>query len=120
MEYCLWVYRCVFWCKRSVQKYFTFDDNLGDSHVNVSDIPWLWIGVTTSDKELFSVTDEINESIKYGDTVDVVYLEEVTGITDGIEWKYLDPVELVEKVFPSGGFLIENDSMRAGNKKKPE
>ena len=120
MEYCLWAYRCLFWCKRKVQKYFTLDETLGDTRVNVSDIPWLWVGVTTSDNQNFSVTDEINEALKYGDKVDIPYLEEITGITDGVEWKYLDPVELVEKVFPSGGFLIENDSIRARNKKTSE
>jgi len=120
MEYLIWAYRYVFWCKRKFQKYFTTDDTLSDTRVNVSDIPWLLINVVTSDNQLFSLTEEVNETLKYGDLVDIVYLEEVTGITDGIKWTYLDSVELVEKDFPSEGFLIENDSIGSGNKEKAE
>jgi hypothetical protein len=111
MDYLRVAYNIAFWCKRKISKY-VYNEITETHRVSVSDIPWLWIGVTTSDNINFSVTEEINNSINYGSVVDIAYLEDITGITDGISWKYLDPVELVEKNFPSNGFVIEDDSTK--------
>ena len=76
--------------------------------VHVSDIPWLWIGATTSDDITTTVTLTVNRSLTYGTRVTPEYLSKVTDMNDVVHWSYLDPQELVEKDFPSEGFLIEH------------
>lgn len=110
MDVLIWTYRYLFWCRRRTLDFFFAPESPElTSHVSVSRLPWLWIGATTLDNHLFVVTDEINAAIDYGDTVDREFLENATGITDAVSWKYLDPVELTEKDFPSEGFLIKED-----------
>lgn len=110
MDVLIWAYRYIFWCRRRSLDFFFAPDSVEVvSNVSVSRLPWLWIGATTLDNHLFAVTDEINAAVDYGDLVDREFLENATGITDAISWKYLDPVELTEKDFPSEGFLIKED-----------
>jgi hypothetical protein len=110
MDVLIWAYRYLFWCRRrSLDFFFAPEFPKATSHVSVSKLPWLWIGATTLDNQLFAVTDEVNAAVDYGDIVDRQFLENVTRITDAVVWKYLDPVELTEKDFPSEGFLIKED-----------
>ena len=94
--------------------FFAPEDTVVEPRVCISKLPWLWIGKETVDGVKYSVTDEINNAIDYGDTVDAEFISNATGIMDVIGWKYLDPVELVEKDFPSAGFLIEDDTIKQG------
>lgn len=107
--YLLWAYRALFYCRRNVLNFFFQEETDEPVHrVDVSDIPWLWVGGVSADDVGYTVTNEVNRSIDYGTHVTPAYLESVTGIPDIVSWKYLDPVELEEKEFPSEGFLIEH------------
>lgn len=109
IEYIIWAYRALFYCRRSVLN-FLFEEEVvkPTHHVHVNHIPWLWVGGVTVDDVNFTVTNEVNRAIQYGTLVTPNYLESVTGIPGVVTWKYLDPVELEEKEFPSEGFLIED------------
>lgn len=74
-------------------------------------LPWLWIGAELND-ETISVTQMINETIKYGDCVDSKYLTNHTDIVPD-RWLYLDSKTLDKVEFPSEGLLIENDSTKS-------
>lgn len=107
--YLIWVYRALFHCRRNVLNFFFKEEE--EEHtvrVRVEDIPWLWVGAVDKYDGIYAVTNEVNHSIDYGTHVTPTYLKYVTGIPDVIGWKYLDPMELVEKDFPSEGFLIEH------------
>lgn len=115
MDIVIGLYRAIFHCKRrTMDFFFAPEDAVYEPRVSISKLPWLWIGAETSDGEKFSVTDEINSAIYYGDIVDAEFLANVTGLADCIGWKYLDPTELIEKDFPSAGFLIEDDTVKQG------
>jgi hypothetical protein len=94
--------------------FFAPENPVYEPRVSISKLPWLWIGTETIDGIKYSVTDEINSAIDYGDIVDSQFMRNVTGLADVIGWKYLDPTELVEKDFPSEGFLIEDDTIKPG------
>lgn len=109
INYLIWLYRALFHCKRNVIN-FLFEEETThvEERVHVNDIPWLWIGGLTTDDVSYTVTNEVNRSIQYGTLVNSTYLESVTGISNVVTWKYLDPVELEEKEIPSEGFLIQH------------
>ena len=100
-----WIYRHVFNCCRRVKNVLFSPNKVHEDSVNVSSLPWMWIGTRGVD-----FTEEINASLFHGLTVNVNWLEAVTGI-ENVPWTYLDSKTLEEKEFPSDGFSIEkNDS----------
>jgi hypothetical protein len=94
--------------------FFAPETDVYEPRVSISNIPWLWVGGTTTNGVDCSVTNELNSAIDYGDIVNAEFINNATGITDVIGWKYLDPTELIEKDFPSAGFLIEDDTIKHG------
>jgi hypothetical protein len=92
--------------------FFAPEEAVYEPRISISNLPWLWIGTETTDGIKYTVTDEINSAIDYGDTVNAEFLSNATGLIDVIGWKYLDPTELIEKDFPSTGFLIEDDTVK--------
>lgn len=115
MDILIGLYRAIFHCRRrTMDFFFAPEDTVYHPRISISKLPWLWIGTETLDGLKCSVTDEINCAIDYGDTVNSEFLSNATGLKDVIGWKYLDPVELVEKDFPSEGFLIEDDTVKSG------
>jgi hypothetical protein len=69
-------------------------------------LPWLWIGAETSPGHFMSVTEIVNDNIQSGINVTSEWLEEVTGLTNVISWKYLDKT-LKEVDFPLTGIIIQ-------------
>lgn len=121
MDVLIGLYRVLFHCKRRTMDFFFAPENpVYEPRVSISKLPWLWIGTETIDGIKHSVTDEINNAIDYGDIVDTQFMRNVTGLTDVLGWKYLDPTELVEKDFPSDGFLIEDDTVEPRDAEETE
>lgn len=113
MDIVFGLYRAIFHCRRrTMDFFFAPEETVYEPRVCISKLPWLWIGTETVDGVKYTVTDEVNAAIDYGDIIDTQFMRNVTGLADVIGWKYLDPVELVEKDFPSDGFLIEDDTIK--------
>jgi hypothetical protein len=72
-------------------------------------IPWLWIGAELPNKQIITLTDEINHAIDYGDCVDEAFLQSCTKVYLVDRWLYLDSATLVEKEIPPEGLLIQDD-----------
>jgi hypothetical protein len=73
-----------------------------------SKLPWFWIGAQRENStDHYTVTDLVNTCVKYNNRVDVSFLEEITGLKNAT-WSYIDSETLVQKNFPSEGFLIES------------
>ncbi len=106
MDWCLWVYRQLYWCKRRIVKQFYPEQEYQRPSVRLDDLPWFWIGVTYPDSDI-TVTSVVNQSLKYGVRVTPQYLSYVTGFHEG-RWRYIDAKTLEEKDFPSEGFIIED------------
>jgi lysozyme family protein len=104
MEWCLWMYRQLYWCKRRLCPGEVAPKRI---FVNTSNLPWFWIGIKHSAESCITVTDIVNCSLEYGIRVTPEYLSKVTGFKDG-NWKYVDSETLEEKDFPSDGFIIED------------
>jgi hypothetical protein len=110
-ELILTIYRALFICRRRTMDFFFAPEEVEPRcHVQVSALPWMSIEAVTVDNMRFTVTDDVNSAIEYGDVVDREFLEGATGITDCVAWYYLDSAELVLKEFPSAGILIEDGS----------
>lgn len=108
MEWCLWAYRQLYWCKRRYIKMFYPEEiPVRKLHIHTDSLPWFWIGITYPDNSSISVTDVINNHIEYGDCVTPEYLSSVTGFKDGT-WRYMSAKTLEELDFPSEGFIIED------------
>lgn len=107
MDWCLWVYRQVYWCRRSLIKQFCPKEEPKKVHVHSDSLPWFWIGMKYSDDSSVTVTDVINTEIQYGDCVTPEYLSRITGFRDGT-WRYMSAKTLEELDFPSVGFIIED------------
>lgn len=121
MDIIFGLYRAFFNCRRHTMNFFFAPEvTVYEPRVTISKLPWLWIGGEGSDGVKYSVTDEINSAIDYGDTVDPEFLLNASGLSDVIGWKYLDPTELVEKDFPSEGFLIEDDTIEPTSAEETE
>jgi hypothetical protein len=103
MEWVVWAYRQVYWVNRQVCP----TRSVVRSQIPTNKLPWFWIGGELSGKTE-TVTDIVNEHVRYGNKVTPDFLREVTGYTDIIHWKYIDVETLEEKEFPSDGFVIEN------------
>lgn len=104
MEWIIWAYRQMYWCKRR----FYPNTPVVRPQVPTSKLPWFWIGAELSTKTTETVTDVVNQYVRYGNKITPEFLQEVTGYTDVITWKYVDVITLEEKEFPPGGFVIEN------------
>lgn len=121
MDIVFGLYRAIFHCRRNTMNFFFAPEvTVYEPRVTISNLPWLWIGGENDNGVKYSVTDEVNSAIDYGDTVDPEFLSNASGLTDVIRWKYLDPTELVEKDFPSDGFLIEDDTIEPELTKETE
>lgn len=75
--------------------------------MSASSFPWLWIGAEGSDGEDIDVTNEVNDAVRYGVTIDPSWLCDLTGLND-VEWKYLDSKTLDKLSFPPSGFVIDD------------
>ena len=100
----LWIWRQVFWCRRIFLR--SIQNKPKIVHYK---LPWLWIGVVV-DGKVTTVTEVINYSIDFGELVTDHSLAKITGIQNADRWLYLDSKTLEERVFPSSGFVIEDDS----------
>ena len=103
MEWIVWAYREIYKCKRLVFK----NKPPPRIEIPVNKLPWFWIGAKLPTRTE-SVTDMVNQYVRYGNRITPDFLTEITGYTDVIAWKYIDVETLEEKDFPSQGFLIEN------------
>lgn len=83
--------------------------------VDLSNLPWLWIGAETSPGNFVSVTDIINSRIEKGTVVTPEWLEYTTVMPDIISWRYLDSATLNESEFPLTGLIIPNDTFESRN-----
>lgn len=109
MDWCIWIYRELYWCKRSlIKKFCPVEEPQEDSYkVHADSLPWLWIGFAHSDGNSATMTKIVNNSLNYGLRVTPEYLDALTGLKD-VQWKYIDTKTLEEKDFPSEGFVIED------------
>lgn len=104
----MWIYRQVYWYKRSLVKYLCpVEEPYELPEVHKDSLPWLWIGFVYSDGNAATMTDTVNSSLNYGIRVSPEYLNKLTGLHD-VQWKYIDTKTLEEKDFPSEGFVIED------------
>jgi hypothetical protein len=104
----LWIYRQLYWCKRSITKKLCPDrDEYIKVTVHSDSLPWFWIGMNCPNGSVITVTEIVNKSIHYGRRVTPEFISDVTGIERGV-WKYMDIKTLEEKDFPSEGFIIED------------
>ncbi len=78
--------------------------------VSTEHIPWLWIGAELTSGKIITLTEVVNSSIEYGDTIDQFFLEQTSGYSDVNKWLYLDPKTLKEEEIPAEGLVIEDDS----------
>ena len=103
MGWIRWAYGQVHWCKRRLCP----SNPVVRSQIHINKLPWFWIGaeLSTGTKP---VTEIVNNYVRYGITINPEFLQEVTGYTNAISWKYIDVETLEEKEFPSHGFVIEN------------
>lgn len=110
MEWVLWAYRQLYWCKRQIVKQCCPREVLPyrKLSVNSSSLPWLWIGIQYNDQTTVTVTEIVNHAIEYGDHITPVFLTTLCGFSGGT-WKYVDSKTLEELDFPSEGFIIKND-----------
>ena len=103
-------YGFLFWCRRKYTKLFDADEVVVTyEFISPSHLPWLWIGAQLEDGQIISVTEDVNEEVKYGDCVNEDYLVDVTRLFNVNRWLYLDPQTLKEEEIPLEGLLIEND-----------
>ena len=103
MEWILWAYRQAYWCKRRLCP----SSRAIRVQIPTNKLPWFWIGAELPNKTE-TVTDVVNQYVRYGKNVTPEFLKEVTGYMNVISWKYVDVETLEEKEFPPGGFVIEN------------
>jgi len=104
MEWCLWIYRQAYWCKR---RFCPVERKPIEIIVTPASLPWFWIGIKYADNSCISVTDVINSTLEYGIRVTPEYLSRITGFKDGT-WRYVSAETLEELDFPSEGFIIED------------
>lgn len=110
MDWALWIYRELYWCRRAlIKKFCPIEEEYTKLTVHANDLPWLWIGIKCPDESIITSTYAVGEQVRYGTHVTVKYLENITGLTDGV-WMYIDSKTLEEKEFPSEGFVIEDVS----------
>ena len=108
MDWVIWVYRQVYWCKRAITKKLCPErDEYIKVTVHTDSLPWFWIGAYAPDGTVMTVTEVVNKSIEYGRRVTPEFISEVTQIERAV-WKYMDIKTLEERVFPSEGFVIED------------
>lgn len=105
MDTLYFIYKNLFWCKRSFVKLF-YEDEIVLPEIHTDDVPWLWLGVRYSDSEIISATELLDNKLHHGLRVTPEWLTKTTHI-DGGQWRYIDPKTLEEKDFPSEGFIIE-------------
>jgi hypothetical protein len=106
MDWCLWLYRQAYWCRR---RFCPRDVPVKEIFVDKSSLPWFWIGLKYDDDKSISVTEVINSSIYPGTRVTCETLSQITGFKDGV-WRYVDSQTLEELDFPSDGFIIKDVS----------
>ena len=105
MEWVVWAYRQIYWCRRRLSP----TTPVVRTQVPIHKLPWFWIGAELYNKTE-TVTELVNQYVRYGNVITPEFLKEITGCTDVITWKYIDVLTLEEKEFPSEGFVIENAS----------
>ena len=104
----MWVYREIYWCRRTLIKQFCPVEEPEElPEIHKDSLPWFWIGVVYADGDSVTVTETVNKSLQYGMRVTPQYLTRITGYAHGV-WKYMDSKTLEEKIFPSEGFVIED------------
>lgn len=108
MDWCLWVYREVYWIRRAIiNRLCPTEKPYEKVTVHSDSLPWMWIGNRRSEEDVITVTAIINDIVRYGDRVTPEYVSEISGFRGGV-WYYIDAKTLEEKVFPSEGFVIED------------
>lgn len=108
-------YRVFFWCKRKYVELFDIEDITVSDHVFVSPshLPWLWIGAELNDGKVISITEDVNDEVRYGDRVNEDYLVDLTRLFNVKRWLYLHPETLKEEEIPLEGLVIENDPYKS-------
>lgn len=106
MLFVVWVYRQLFWCCRRIDS-ILFSPIKKDTLVNTSVLPWMWIGAVYANGDVVDHTQDVNNAIEYGMTVNPEMLDIITGEVEA-QWKYLDSKTLEQKDFPSEGFVIDD------------
>jgi hypothetical protein len=107
MSWISWIYQHFFYCKRHlcprVKRVIPI--------IPTNKLPWFWVGTTLSNTTV-SVTDIVNNHVKYGTPITSKLLGELTHINGkNIIWKYVDSKTLEEKEFPPEGIVIEDDTL---------
>lgn len=103
--YCM---QCLFCCVRLYNRLFY--KPLTKRPKKVSQLPWMWIGVETSNGSIVSLTEIVDSSVEHGDVVTPYFLEMLSGIQTAKRWIYLDPKTLKEEEIPTDGLIIQDDS----------
>lgn len=106
MTWISWIYSQLFYCKRRLCP----NAKRNMPFIPVNRLPWFWVGAKR-DVETVTVTDIINNYVKYGIPVTSKLLSELTNINEDVVWKYIDSKTLEEKDFPPEGILIEDDTL---------
>jgi hypothetical protein len=103
------VYGVFFWCKRKYIEIYGKDEEDTQPFISPSHLPWLWIGAELDDGRVISITEDVNEEVRYGDRVNEDYLVDITRLFNVKRWLYLNPETLKEEEIPLEGLVIEND-----------
>ena len=101
----------MFWCKRKFSLSIDLNEveTRDDEYISSSSLPWLWVGAELETGEIVTVTEYLNNEVRYGDRVNEDYLVDVTRIFNAKRWLYLDHQTLKEEEIPLSGLVIGND-----------
>ena len=105
MDWIVWGYRQVFFCKRRIYKLFYQEEETNKDLVSPADLPWLWLGITNKTGQTIVATNFVSDMMYEGSRITPEYLSHITGFDCGT-WRYIDSETLEEKDFPSEGFII--------------
>lgn len=103
----VFLYRQLFCCCRRIHTTLFSPEEIEESVVPVSKLPWMWIGAKYEDGNTVDYTTQINETLEYHMVVSTEWLQLVTG-QKNVTWRYLDAKTLEERDFPSKGFVIDD------------
>ena len=101
--------QCMFCCVRLYNRLF-YSKLPTKKKVSSSHLPWLWIGVETTNGNILTLTEIVDSAIECGDTVSPQFLEVLSGVRNAKRWIYLDSKTLKEDEIPADGLIIGDDS----------
>jgi len=118
MQSIIWAYRQVFACRRWTMDFLFAPEKPEhpEPAVPVSSLPWLWVGAVHPNGTIVDHTTCVNNLVEMDSVITPEWLDAATlSVDDDLCWKYLDAKTLEEKIFPSGGIVIANDTEPQSN-----